>query len=89
MSAIEALRDSLLGTYDIYMGREAQRTNDVMKALTVVSAVFLPAVVMAGLMGMNFQLAFFDEPSNFFVVLGAMAITALSLLLAARWRHWI
>ncbi len=58
MSAIEvAPRIRCSGTYDIYMGREAQRTNDVMKALTIVSAVFLPAVVMAGVMGMNFQLA--------------------------------
>ena len=74
LSSIEALRDALLGTYDIYMGREAQRTNDVMKVLTMVSAVFLPAVVLAGIMGMNFQLPFFDESSNFFVVIGLMAI---------------
>ena len=89
MSAVEALRDGLLGTYDIHMGRQAQRTNDVMKALTMVSAVFLPAVVLAGIMGMNFKLPFFDESSNFFLVLGAMAATAAALLAIARWRRWI
>jgi Mg2+ and Co2+ transporter CorA len=89
LSSIEALRDALLGTYDIYMGREAQRTNDVMKVLTMVSAVFLPAVVLAGIMGMNFQLPFFDESSNFFVVIGLMAMTGLALVLFARWRHWL
>jgi magnesium transporter len=89
MSAVESLRDSLLGTYDIHMGREAQRTNEVMKVLTLVSAMFLPAVVLAGVMGMNFHLEFFDESSNFFIVVGAMAITGLALLLAARWRRWI
>ncbi len=89
MSAVEALRDGLLGTYDIHMGRQAQRTNDVMKALTMVSAVFLPAVVLAGIMGMNFKLPFFDEPSNFFLVLAAMAATAAGLLAIARWRRWI
>jgi Mg2+ and Co2+ transporter CorA len=77
LSSIEALRDALLGTYDIYMGREAQRTNDVMKVLTMVSAVFLPAVVLAGIMGMNFQLPFFDESSNFFGVVGLMASVSL------------
>ena len=89
LSAIEALRDALLGTYDIYMGREAQRTNDVMKVLTMVSAVFLPAVVLAGIMGMNFQLPFFDQSSNFFVVIGLMAITGLALVLYARWQRWL
>jgi Mg2+ and Co2+ transporter CorA len=89
LSSIEALRDALLGTYDIYMGREAQRTNDVMKVLTMVSAVFLPAVVLAGIMGMNFQLPFFDESSNFFGVVGLMAATGIGLVLFARWRRWL
>jgi magnesium transporter len=87
--AIESLRDALLGTYDIHMGRVAQRANDVMKALTLVSAVFLPAVVLAGIMGMNFKVPFFDEPSNFFVVCGVMAVIAFGLLVVARWRRWI
>jgi len=89
MSAIESLRDGLLGTYDIHMGRQAQRTNEVMKALTMVSAVFLPAVVLAGIMGMNFKQPFFDEPSNFFLAIGAMALMAIGLLAIARWRRWI
>ena len=71
------------------MGREAQRTNEVMKVLTMVSAVFLPAVVLAGVMGMNFQLPFFDQPSNFYVVVGVMAATGLGLVLFARWRRWL
>ena len=57
MAAIEALRDGLLGTFDIHMGRVSQRANDVMSALTLLSAVLLPAVVLAGVMGMNFKLA--------------------------------
>ena len=36
-----------------------------MKALTILSAVLLPAVVLAGVMGMNFKLGFFNEPGNF------------------------
>ena len=64
---MEHLRESLLGTYDIYMGRLAQRSNDVMKALTVLSAILLPSVVLAGVMGMNFKVGFFDESSYFFV----------------------
>jgi magnesium transporter len=89
IDAVESLREQLLGTYDIHMGRTAQRANDVMKALTLLSGVILPAVVLAGVMGMNFKLPFFDDPTNFFVVVAAMVIFGAILLGTARWRNWI
>ena len=89
IAAIEGLRDSLLGTYDIHMGRTSQRANDVMKVLTLLSAILLPAVVLAGIMGMNFKLAIFDESTNFFLVLGAMVGLAVIILGVARWRRWL
>lgn len=88
LGTLESVRDALLGTYDVHMGRVAQRANDVMKALTLLSAVLLPAVVLAGVMGMNFDVPFFAEPGNFFVVLAAMAGFAVLLLAFARRRRW-
>jgi Mg2+ and Co2+ transporter CorA len=89
VEAVENLRDLLLGTFDIHMGRAAQDANEVMKVLTLLSAVLLPAVVLAGVMGMNFKLPFFDEESNFFVVVAAMVIFAVGIIVTARWRRWI
>jgi magnesium transporter len=89
MAAVESLRDSLLGTFDIYMGRVSQRANDVMRTLTLLSAVLLPAVVLAGVMGMNFKLPFFDESGNFWIILASMGGLALLILAVARWRRWI
>ncbi len=89
LEAVEHLRESLLGTYDIYMGRLAQRSNDVMKALTVLSAILLPSVVLAGVMGMNFKVGFFDDPSFFFIVVAAMGAMAVAILGVARWRGWL
>jgi Mg2+ and Co2+ transporter CorA len=71
------------------MGRVSQRANDVMRTLTLLSAILLPAVVLAGIMGMNFKLAFFDDPTNFFYVLVGMGLMAVLILLVARWRHWL
>jgi magnesium transporter len=85
----ENARDLLVGSFDIYLGRAAQRTNEVMKALTIVSSVLLPSVVLAGIMGMNFKLPFFDNPANVWLVLGAMVILAFGILVAARLRNWI
>jgi magnesium transporter len=89
MGVTENLRDGLLGTFDIHMGRVSQRANDVMRTLTLLSAVLLPAVVLAGIMGMNFKLAFFDETTNFWLVLVGMVALAVSILGVARWRHWL
>ena len=84
MDAVDRLREALLGTYDIYMGRAGQRDSQVMKALTILSAILLPAVVLAGLMGMNFDLAFFDSAENFWIVIGAMITLAFVILGIAR-----
>ena len=89
MAAVEGLRDGLLGTFDIYMGRVSQRANDVMRILTLLSAVLLPAVVLAGIMGMNFKLGFFDDPSNVWIVIGSMVVFAIGILAIARFRHWL
>ena len=88
LGTLESLRDALLGTYDVHMGRVAQRANDVMKALTMLSAVLLPAVVLAGIMGMNFSVPLFEQPENFFVVLGAMVGFAVVILALTKWRRW-
>jgi magnesium transporter len=89
IAAIDGLRDSLIGTYDIHMGRVSQRANDVMKTLTLLSAVLLPAVVLAGIMGMNFAMPFFDDTTNFSIVVGSMVSLALVIIGIARWRGWI
>ena len=71
------------------MTRVAQRTNDVMRLLTWVSVLLLPAVVIAGVMGMNFKVGFFDNPGYFFVVIGVMVALAAGTLVVARWRGWL
>jgi len=89
MDAVEGLREGLLGTFDIHMGRVSQRANDVMRTLTLLSAVLLPAIVLAGIMGMNFKLGFFEDTANFWLVLGGMAVFAVTLLAVARLRRWL
>jgi magnesium transporter len=79
----------LLGTFDLFMTRTAQRTNEVMKVMTLVSVVLLPAVVIGGIMGMNFRVAFFEEAGLFYVVVGFMVALALATIVLARLRRWI
>jgi magnesium transporter len=87
--AFTSARDMLIGTFDVHMTRTAQRTNDVMRVLTIASVILLPAVVIAGVMGMNFKAPLFDTPNIFYVVIGLMVALAVGTLMFARSRHWL
>lgn len=50
----ESIRDIVSGTLDIYLNSTSLRLNEVMKALTIVSTIFLPLSFLAGVYGMNF-----------------------------------
>jgi Mg2+ and Co2+ transporter CorA len=87
--SVDNARELLVGCFDIVMARTGQRTNDVMRVLTVISSVLLPSVVIAGVMGMNFKTGLFDDPGNFYLVLVAMVLLAIGILGVARWRRWL
>lgn len=53
--SIEANRDLLTNTLDAYLSKVSQRTNDIMKYLTLMSAVFLPLSFVVGFFGQNFD----------------------------------
>jgi Mg2+ and Co2+ transporter CorA len=73
LAAVETARDLLIGTYDLVMTRVAQRTNDTVKTLTVLSVMLLPASLVSSVLGMNFKLPLFDDATNFWWAMGAMA----------------
>jgi magnesium transporter len=50
----ESLRDLIAGALDTYLSVSANRTNEIMKALTVVTVMFLPLTFLGGFFGMNF-----------------------------------
>jgi Mg2+ and Co2+ transporter CorA len=89
VDAIANAREMLIGTFDVHMTRTAQRTNEIMKVLTLASVILLPSVVLAGVMGMNFKVEIFDNPDLFWVVIGIMAVLAIGTVVAARWRNWL
>ncbi len=90
IDAIDGSRDSLVGTFDIHMTRTSQRTNEIMRTLTVVSILLLPAGVISGFMGMNMKTPFsLDDPVVFWVVVIVIAAVAAATLVTLRVRRWI
>jgi magnesium transporter len=52
---IDVDRDQMNGTMEAYLSVVANRTNDIMKVLTIFSALMLPLTLVAGIYGMNFD----------------------------------
>jgi len=91
-AAIDAARDSresVVGSFDVLLATTGQRTNEIMKVLTLASVLILPGSLLAGIMGMNFRLGLFKDPLYFWVVVAVMAIVAVATLAIARVRDWI
>jgi Mg2+ and Co2+ transporter CorA len=60
-----------------------------MKVLTLTSVILLPGALIAGVMGMNFKVGLFDNPSLFWAVLAVIVLIApITIGLAKLWR-WI
>lgn len=76
---IDTHRDLLAGALDVYLSLASNRLNEVMKVLTVITAIFASLAVITGFYGMNFQRTFpaFDAPYG---VAGALAIMAASVV---------
>lgn len=55
IDTVETLRDLTGGMTDLYLSTMGQRTNEVMKVLTIMASIFIPLTFMAGVYGMNFE----------------------------------
>ncbi|QDV07200.1 Magnesium transport protein CorA [Planctomycetes bacterium Poly30] len=51
----ESFRELASSLVDVHLSMVGQRTNDVMRVLTVISAIFIPLTFLAGIYGMNFD----------------------------------
>ena len=89
VDAAREAKESTRGSFDLLVARIGQRTNDIMKVLTLATVILLPATVLAGIMGMNFQLGLFDLVWMFWAVIAAMLGIAVLVLTVARTRRWI
>lgn len=85
---IESYRDLLTGSLDIYLSVMANRTNEVMKVLTIYGTISIPLVVITGFFGMNLPLPWQHTPhGTLFAILTMLISTALVLLYFKR-KHW-
>lgn len=80
------LIEGLSHTFD---SLQANRTNEIIKILTLISSVLLPLTFLAGLYGMNVNLPFQNDPRSFWVVIIAMIVIVVTMYLLFKRKRWM
>ena len=89
LDSVETQRDLLNNTLDIYLSSVANRTNEVMKVLTVLGTIALPVIAISGIYGMNLKgLPFETSPMGAFYVGGMTVFSTALLLIILRKLKW-
>src|SRR6266542_1290859 len=89
LERLEHARDTVTGTYGLYISNVSYRTSQELRVLTFLSAVLLPMTVITGIFGTNFRLSEYDAWEPFYVMLVGMALMTVGLLAFFRWRKWL
>jgi magnesium transporter len=90
LDVIETSRDLVVGLIDIYLSAISNRTNDVMKTLTIMAGIFIPLTFIAGVYGMNFE--YMPELHwrwAYHAVWGVMVVITTGLIISFRTKGWI
>jgi len=92
--SIEANRDLLGNALDAYLSAVSNRTNEIMKSLTLLSAVFLPLAFIVGFFGQNFESLpgaphWMASQTLMFVMIGLCLATPVTMYVWFRMRGWI
>ena len=89
--AIAHTRDMILGSFDLYMTSTGQRTNEIMRVLTLATLVLGMLAVVTGVFGTNFENVhiFKSGDAGFRDMLLASGVLVLGTVGLARWRRWL
>lgn len=77
---LDLLRELVAGARDSYLGTLSQRTNDIMKVLTIIATVTLPLALLSGIWGMNTWVPGQGGPTAFWTVILVMVVAAGGML---------
>jgi magnesium transporter len=86
---IEVLRDMTSGLLDLYMNSASNKMNEIMKVLTIMSAIFIPITFIAGVYGMNFtNMPELRSKNGYFIILGVMFVVFIGMLIFLKRKKW-
>jgi Mg2+ and Co2+ transporter CorA len=90
LTHVRRLEHSAEVAVQMHFSALGNRTNDIMRTLTVLTAVFLPLNLITGFFGMNFDsLPLIHSATGIWGAVGAMALVGIGLLLYFRRKRYL
>lgn len=90
IDTVETFRDLLSGMLDLYLSSISNRTNEIMKFLTIIGTIFIPLTFIVGLYGMNFKyMPELEWHYGYFGILGLMLLITLGMIKYFKHRKWL
>ena len=86
---VEDYGELVAGLSSTFDSLQANKTNDIMRMLTLISTIVLPMTFITGLYGMNVGLPFDKNPLAFWFVMGLCTLIVVLLLLFFRRKKWM
>ena len=87
---LDVQRDILTDLSNVHISLLAQKTNDVMKVLTIIATIFIPLTFVVGVYGMNFKyLPELEWRYGYFYVWILMLAIVLCMLRYFRKQKWM
>src|SRR3569623_2625425 len=84
------LEASVESAVQIHFSAMAHRTSEIMRTLTVITALFMPLTLITGVFGMNFaEMPLLKEKEGFWITAGIMAAIVVALLLLFRRKRYL
>lgn len=85
----ESYRDLVSGLFEIHFSVTANKTNDVMKFLALISATMLPLTLLSGIYGMNFEyMPLTNSQYGYFITLALMIVIFIVLIIYFWRKDW-
>ena len=89
VDAVESSREMVISVFDLYATKSAQLMNIFIQRLTFLTLITGTLSVVAGILGMNYKVSFFESSYGFWITITGMLLIAFALTIFARFRRWI
>ncbi|HXG93620.1 MAG TPA: magnesium/cobalt transporter CorA [Blastocatellia bacterium] len=90
MELTETYRDLLTGSLDIYLTQMANRTNDIVKGLTILATIMLPLTLVTGYFGMNFEyMPLLKDPNGIWYTTAGLLVISIVMLAYFKLKGWL
>lgn len=90
LDTVESYRELLASLLDLYLTMIGNKTNEIMKVLTIIATIFIPLTFIAGVYGMNFEfMPELSSPWGYPVIWMIMILLTIALLYYFRRKKWI